>query len=295
MPDRRSAVVLALLFATGAFAANPPRISFMRKVAAPHDLAPAERVVVIYAIGDNNKTDAFVEDFVDTVARAGTLRIENAVERNHHVVDERTLASLRREHPADMYIAVNQFSCNGREKSAKGSEHDPVTGERIRRTHRWVDAQCMARLAILAGNDGKRLFAFSVTGEGTSPRARELSDDERDVAYLQAAHYAAVRAAEEITPRYVRESIELDENAPQFDEAWSMVRSGRLEDARAIWQSALRRHAADPALNYDLGAICEALGDLDAAHRYFQAAVKLSPKESLYRNELELLAKRIRR
>jgi len=291
----RFATVLALFLATGAFAVNPPRINFTRRVAAPHDLAPAERVTVIYALGDSSKVEAFVDDFVDTVARAGTLRIENAVDRNHHSLDAQTMAAVRREHPADMYITVNQFTCVANEKSAEGSEHDPVSGDRIKRTHHWVDAQCMARMAILAGNDGKRLFAYSVTGEGTSPRARELTDDERDVAFFQAAHYAAVRAAEEITPRFVRESVELDENAPQFDEAFSMIRSGRLEDGRAIWQSALRRHADNPALNYDLGAVCEAIGDLDAAHRYFQAAVKLSPKEPLYKNELELFRKRVRR
>jgi len=289
-PMSRVAPLLMLCLATGAFAANPPRLTFTRRVPAPHDLAPAEHVVVIRAIGDNRSVDDFVEDFADTVSRAGTLRIENAVDRNHHTID----AQMMREHPADAYVAVNQFTCSGHEKNAEGSEHDPTTGDRIKRMHHWVDVRCTARVEIL-GSNGKMLVSYGVMGEGTSPRSTELSDDERAVAYSQAAHYAAVRAAEEITPRFVRESIELDEHAPQFDEAFSMIRSGRLEDSRAIWSAALRRHADSPALNFDLAAVCEALGDLDAAHRYFQAAVKLSPKETHYRSELELFRKRVRR
>lgn len=287
------ALLLALLTATGAVAVQPPRISFARTIPAPHDLAPAERIVVIYAIGDSSRVDAFVDDFVDTVARARTLRIENQVERNHHVRSE--LDKLRREHPADDYIEVHHFTCSGNERSAEGSEHDAATGERIRRTHHWVDAVCKARIEVLSGVTGKQIFSYAVSGEGTSPRAAELSEDDREVAYSQAAHYAAVRAAEEITPRIVRESIELDESAPEFDSAFAMISSGRLEDGRAIWEAALPRHRDNAALNYDLGAISEALGDLESAQRFFQAAVKLSPKETRYRSELELFRERVKR
>jgi len=285
----RTVPLLAILFAASALAVTPPRINFTRTVPAPHDLAPAERVVVIYAIGDSSKVNDFVDEFVDAVARARTLRIENAVERNQHVITD--MKRVRKEHPADAYIAVNQFTCSGKEKTAEGSEHD-VDGTRIKRTHHWVDARCTARVDVLGGADGKKRFSYAAAGEGTSPRSTTLSEDERDVAFTQAAHYAAVRAAEEITPRLVRETVELDDSAPEFDAAFSMIGSGRLDDARAIWEAALRRHRDDAALNYDLGAVCEALGDRDAARVYFQAAVKLSPKQPRYRNELELFQKR---
>ena len=45
-----------------------------------------------------------------------------------------------------------------------------------------------------------------------------------------------------ITPRVVRETIEMDDSAPSFDEGMSMIRSERLEDARAIWEVTLRQH-----------------------------------------------------
>ncbi|HEY6140856.1 MAG TPA: tetratricopeptide repeat protein [Thermoanaerobaculia bacterium] len=290
---RRCSLAVLLLVATAASAA--PRISFVRRVAAAHDLAPAERVAVIYAIGDSDKVLTFVDRFVDVVARAGTLRIVNAVENNHHYagLDGGSITALRHDHPADAYLGVNVFTCSGVERSAEGSEHD-VDGGRIKRTHHWIDATCTARVDVL-GRDGRKLFSYHVRGEGTSPRATTLSDDEKEVAYEQAARYAANVAAEEITPRSVRESIELEESAPAFGDGMAMIDAGRLNDARAIWEEALRRHRDSAALNFNLAALSEATGDLEAARGYFQAAVKLSPKETRYKSELQLFQKRVRR
>src|ERR1044071_984912 len=287
---RRCSLAVLLLVATAASAA--PRISFVRRVPAAHDLAPAERVAVIYAIGDSDKVLTFVDRFVDVVARSGALRITNAVENNHHCAPSDP-AALRHDHPADAYLGVNVFTCSGVERSAEGSEHD-VDGGRIRKTHRWIDATCTARVDVL-GRDGRKLFSYRVRGEGTSPRAVTLSDDERDVAYEQAARYAANVAAEEITPRSVRESIELEESAPAFNDGMAMIDAGRLNDGRAIWEEALRRHRDSAALHFNLGTLSEAIGDLDAARGYFQAAVKLSPKQARYKSELQLFQKRVRR
>ena len=292
MPGRFLAVFLCAMATTLSAA---PRISFVRRIPAAHDLAPAERVAVIYAIGDSDKVLTFVDRFVDDVARAGTLRIVNAVENNHHfaALDGAALKALRHDHPADAYLGVNLFTCIGSEKIAEGSEHN-VDGARVKVTHHWIDATCTARVDVL-GSDGKKLFAYHVRGEGSSPRSTALSEDEKAVAYEQAARYAANVAAEEITPRTVRESIELDDSAPAFNDGMAMIDAGRLKDARAIWETALRRHRQSAALNFDLAALSEAIGDLDAAHGYFQAAVKLSPNDGRYKSELQLFQKRARR
>jgi tetratricopeptide (TPR) repeat protein len=291
----RSRLFAVVLFAMAGSVSAAPRISFVRRIPAPHDLAPAERVAVIYAIGDSDKVQTFVERFVDDVQRAGTLRIVNAVENNHHYAsfDGKALAALRHDHPAEAYLGVNRFTCSGVEQTAVGSEHDP-DGGRVKKIHHWIDAACSARVDVLGG-DGKRLFSYRVRGVGTSPRSTMLTDDEKDVAYEQAARYAANVAAEEISPRNVRESIELDDTAPAFDDGMAMIEGGRLADARSIWESALRRHRQSAALSFDLGALSEALGDVEGARRYFQAAVKLSPKDTRYRGELLLFQKRITR
>ena len=287
----RFLLAAALLLPAAAALANPPRISFTRTMAPAHDLAPAERLAVIYAIGDNTKIETFIEHFIDLVSRAGVLRIANAVENNHHLfVDERSLRAIRRELRADAYLGVNRFSCAGDEKSAEGSER-LENGERVRRMHHWIDAVCSARVDVLNG-EGKRMFSYTVRGEGTSPRSAALTEDERDVAYEQAARYAAVIAADAITPRTVRETIELDEHAPSFEEGFSMIGSERLEDARAIWQAAAVRHRDSAALYFNLGAVSEAIGDMAAARQYYERAAQLSPKERHYRTELNLFRRR---
>src|ERR1700692_3146780 len=104
----RCFLAAALLLQATAALANPPRLSFTRTMAPAHDLAPAERLAVIYAIGDSPKIEAFVEHFVDLVSRAGVLRIANAVENNHHlIVDEQSLRAVRRDLHADAYLGIN--------------------------------------------------------------------------------------------------------------------------------------------------------------------------------------------
>lgn len=276
---------LTLLFAV------PVRVNFVRTVRPAHDLH-AERVAVIYAIGDHAKVTSFIDHFVEYAGRAGTVRIENYVENNQHfgAFAEKRLATLHKEHPADAYIGVSLFTCAGAERRGEAGETNSA-GERIRNKVQWLDAVCSAKLDVRASN-GRRIASFMTHGEGTSPRAFELGADERDIAYEQAARFAAIAAAESIAPRETRESIELDDRAPEFDEAVAMVNGDRLNDARVIWEVAAARHRGSAALQFNLAAVCEALGDYDSAERYYKTAVAIAPSESRYRSELHQFRKR---
>jgi tetratricopeptide (TPR) repeat protein len=270
--------------------AVPVRVTFLRTIRPVHDIN-AERVAVIYAIGDHEKVLTFVDYFVEYAARAGTLRVENAVENNQHAgFSEKALSRLRKEHPADAYVGVSLFTCAGAERNGEVGDTNS-SGDRIHTKMQWLDAVCSAKLDVRAAN-GKRVTTFMTHGEGTSPRAAALGADEREVAYEQAARFAALAAAESIMPRVTRESIELDETAPAFEDALALVNSDRLGDARAIWEAALNRHRNSAALQFNLGAICEAMGDFNAAAAYYESAVKLAPKQSRYRSELNLFRRR---
>jgi tetratricopeptide (TPR) repeat protein len=287
----KATVFFATFLALAPITAFAARVTFTRVIPPPHDLGMARRAAVIYAIGDSEKITTFVERFIDYGGRA-TLRIDNAVENNQHLsaLNDATLRSIRLEHPADVYIGVNAFSCSGTQSSGEGSERDAY-GERVRRLHMWVDAACDARLDVY-GSNGRRLFTFRVHGEGTSPRAVSLSEEERDVAYEQAARYAALDAADAITPRIVRESIELDDTAPAFDQGAALINANRLTEAQKLWQSTLRRERQSAALNFNLSAVCEALGDMKSAEEYLRAAVRLSPTEARYRFGLDSFLQR---
>jgi len=175
-------------------------------------------------------------------------------------------------------------------RSGTGSERDAY-GSRVQRLHIWLDAECAARLDI-RNDRGRNLMTLNVRGEGTSPRSTALSAEERDVAFEQAARYTALNAAEMITPRIVRETIELDDSAAAFDEGMAMIQANRLADARAIWEVALRRNRGSAALNFNLGAVCEAAGDLPAARKFFQSAIRLAPLEPRYREEMKRVGER---
>jgi tetratricopeptide (TPR) repeat protein len=287
---RAKTLLFAVSIAVAASTASAltPRINFVRTIPPPHDLAPAERVAVVYAIGDHAAIGEFVESFVDHAGRTRTLHIENAVDGNKHLSD---LTSLRKDHRADVFLGINQFTCEGKERTAEGSAHG-ADGERVKTTQQWLDAVCTARIDVLNPADGRKTMSFSVRGEGTSPRVAELTEDERDIAYTQAAHYAAVAAAESITPRAVRESIELDANAPGFDEGYTLILSDRWAEARTLWESGLHGHDDSPALLFDLAALSEAMGDPAAADRYLERAQKLQPGEARYRSALNLFRKR---
>src|SRR5207244_8183543 len=108
----------------------------------------------------------------------------------------------------------------------------------------------------------------------------------------QASRNTALNAAKTITPRSVSETIELDDSPAAFDEGMAIIQANRLADARAIWEVALRRNRGSAALNFNLGAVCEAAGDLPAARKFFQSAIRLAPLEPRYREEMKRVGER---
>jgi tetratricopeptide (TPR) repeat protein len=271
---RPAAVLFAVILAPVLFASSP-RIAFDRVVPAVHDLGRARDLAIVHAVGDSDASDAFVENFVDQVNHAGFL----------HARDARDSTG-----PADAYLAVQTFSCETFNREGEGSVRDP-DGNRVKRVQVWVAAVCTARVDVM-GRDMKRLSSFYGRGEGTSPRAEELTEDERHAAVRQAARYAAIDAAERITPRRVREHIALDENGPAFDAGMALIEAGRVTEARTHWESELKRNARSAALHFNLAAVCEALGDRKAAKSHYTAASQLAPQEERYASEIRLFSRR---
>lgn len=267
-----AAVFLHLALVSSLAAAS--RITFERVLPAPHDLRGAEDIAVVMAIGDHPKIESFIDHFVHQANRSGALRVR----------DRRGSARAG----AEVQLSVKTFTCTSADSSGEGSVYD-VDGKRVKVTQIWVDVRCVARIDV--DNGGQR-SSFYVKGEGTSPRVEELSDDERDAASEQAARYAAIDAAERLTPRRVRESIELDDTAPEFEEGMSLITLDRVEDARAVWERALKKEPRSAALHYNLAAVSEALGDRKAAEQHYRAARELAPAERRYANELRLFSRR---
>lgn len=288
-------LVLGLALATVALGA-PPRITFNRVVPAAHDLGAAEEVAILYALGDNPRLGELVETFVDRVNESNVLRLRDATfgARKLTIVGENpepaVVEKIRRAEPADVYLGIKEFTCDARERTGEGTTLDS-TGDKVKRRHVFLDAICTARVDVM-NPELRRTSSFAIKGEGTSPRVETISNEERDIAFRQATKYAAIDAAEHITPRRVRESIPLDETAPAFEEGMLMIAASRHEEAQTIWMTALRKNDKSAALHYNLAAVAEALGDLAEAEKHYAAARKLEPEQPRYRDEMRSFLRR---
>jgi hypothetical protein len=286
-------VIVAALCTNTAFAVS--RVTFERTIPAPQNPGAASDLALVYAIGDNQKINTFLDSFVDQTNRSGTVRMADATGDGRSFfrgsLDAATAKRIRRRFPADLYVRVNGFSCRSDEHAGDAGAYD-ADGKRIRRKQRWVDATCTARLELINAATFVRMTAFNATGQGTSPREPVITPDIVAIAVEQAARYAGVSAAELITPRRVRESILLIEDAPRFAEGMAMIDAGRPEEARRMWEEAARRQPSSAGVRFNLAAVCESIGDVAAAMREYQAARKLAPAERRFRDEFEMFRRR---
>ena len=264
-------------------------------MAAPHDLGQAESIAILSALGDSQQIEPFLLAFEQKVNDSRVLRVRNATRKGFVIlkdtVDSTTAEKLRRAEPADVYLGIRNFTCLTERKSGETSVYD-ADRNRVKRQQSWFDARCSAKIDIIDAKDVRRVATFSVRAEGTSPRVSEPSDDERRIALEQATRLAAREAAERITPRRVRESITLEESAPAFEDGMVMIAASRYAEARAVWEKALRREPRSAALRFNLGAVCEALGDRAAAEQHYTAARELAPGERRYADQLLLFLRR---
>lgn len=273
-----SAVLVAVLIGllpAAAMYGLAPRVVFDRVLPAAHDLGGANDVAIIEANTTDPRIEPFVEHFVRQVNRSGAFSLR----------DMRTGSG-----PADAHLRVESFRCDSAEKETEGGVRD-VDGKRVKQQLHQINAVCGARIQVLT-----RFLApvstYFAKGEGVSRRVESLTDEERENTFADAARYAAIDAAERITPRHVRESIALDDTAPAFAEGMAMIEAGRLADARAIWQRALQTQARSAPLRFNLAAVCEALGDRKAAEAHYIAAKQLAPSEQRYASEMKLFLRR---
>ncbi len=268
------AVLFQILTAPLLFAVSP-RIAFERVLPAVHDIGRNRDVAIVHAIGDSPKIEAFIDYFIEQANDSGF----------HRIRDARTATG-----PADVFLVIKTFTCESVTREGEGSTRD-YEGNRVKRMLKWEDAVCRARVDVMS-QEMKWVSSFYGKGEGTSPRVEQITNEERQIALQQAARYAAVDTAERITPRRVKEMIPLDETAPAFDEGMALIDSGRIPEARERWVAALRQQPRNAALHFNLGAICEALGDRKAAQAHYIAAKQLAPKEQRYASEMRLFERR---
>lgn len=255
--------------------AAPPRLNFERTRPAVLDLGRIEEIAIVQAKGDAEQVEAFVDELLRDLNRDG-----------FRARDIRFTTG-----PAEAHLDVKTLICTTAVREGEGSARD-VDGNRVKKPYASVEATCSAKIDVL-NRFMKQQSTFYATGAGVSARVETVTAEEREQALEHAARHAASEAADRITPRHVRESIVLDDTAPAFEEGFAMIEASRFAEAKAIWERALRGGGArSAALRFNLGAICEALGDRSAAELHYNAAKQLAPGETRYAAELKQFARR---
>lgn len=267
--------ILAFLLLLSPAASAASRITFERRLPAPHDLGDARDLAIVNAATNDALVEKFIDELIRHVDRSGTLTLR----------DVRTATG-----PGDAHLDIKTFRCESAVRETEAGIRD-VDGNRVKVKAYQVDAICNARIDVLS-RFLKPVSTFYARGQGTSKRVESLTQEERDHTLQDAAKFAAIDAAERITPRRVRESIALDERAPAFEEAMLLIEEGRYADARAIWLKAMQNDARSAAIRFNLGALSEAMGDRRAAELHYNAARQLAPKETRYAHELKRFALR---
>jgi tetratricopeptide (TPR) repeat protein len=291
----RLVAAIALLAAVGS---DPtPRLTWVRTLPAPHSVGNgAETIAVLYKLSDSKEVDDFLDTMIEQVNHSGSLHADDATIHGQHLLGDGSNKDaekvVRRDHPADAYAGIREFTCGLAEREGERSTHD-ADGARLKQKLVWVEANCHARVDLIDGRSMLKTESFYVRGQGASSRVTGLTDDEREQALHHAARAAAIAAAEQITPRRVRESVELDASAPDFDRAYALIGSERFAEARVLWEKALLRESTSAALHFNLALLCDAIGDAAAAQKHFGEAQRLDPASTRYRRANDAFRKRM--
>jgi hypothetical protein len=294
---------LGLLILCGACA---PAVTIHRLAPAPYNLGPVKKLVLVAADGPSEREAGLVRvRFIEQIDEQGFFDIDDAVpakpdlfdlfallfskERSSHANDAE---EFRRMHPADVYLRLLVTGVNSRRRTDTKTSKDKDGNERKKVSY-WAEAECGFQVTLLDGRDGSRIARFTVRRQAVSPTYDVWSNDLRSQAETTAVNDAVEEALMQFTPQRISERLALDEKAPRAAEGIELIKSDKLREVRRLWEQATRDTGDSPGLAYNLGCVCEALGDTAAAARWYDEAIRLDPASERNRNAAEDLKRRL--
>lgn len=294
-----SLFVLVAFAATSAFAWNPfaPKVTYERIVPAAHNLGPVKKLALIEVKGPHDEVQTYSKSLVAWIAGEKYFQFADAratspspsqIEKNASA-----RAEFRKKYDSEVLLAVELSGCSSRQQSRVDTEKDK-DGNKVKVTKFWVTADCGGTARLLDANDGREIASFAVRGEDKSyPSSSVLPYIEEGIVNGALAEMAS-RTQRAFTPRQEKEGIVLEKKTPAFKEAMARIKKGQLQEARQLWESQLGASASVAPLQYNLGAVSEALGDSANARKYYEAAAAAAPGEERYRKALLTLDQRLK-
>jgi hypothetical protein len=262
-----------------------PKVSITAKVAPPYYLGSSVKRIVVVDKAGKGTTGGIMPSTTDlgrcrliggmlvsSLRRFKTMTA-SATQTPMGLADfdssNARAGELRNQFPADAYAEVTNCEC------VNASE-----GSRETKDLKYKPA-CRGTVHLVNGRDGSEIASFVTNATITT---QIFTFEDLDTAETNSLWAAGEEAARMISPSTTQISIDLENNVPGEKDALNAVKQKNYQAARAIWESALAANSASAALNFNLGAVSEASGDLEAARKYYREAVRLAPTESKYKD-----------
>jgi tetratricopeptide (TPR) repeat protein len=249
----------AMLTVVAVFAGSPvdaARVTFTKTVPPRHKFdAPSNRIALLSLQG---RTAECAHPFLRielTNALKATGAVLEDVSHLKTTVEERRAAT-----PADLYLASEDCVCR--------SEQRPV-GDGTS----WYAGACAAKIRL---SDAKGRDLGLVTLSGTSAEKTDVVDFG---SHISSGKEMMRQLAKMIRPHEMTVVIDTDRKAPGEKEAASLIKKKDFAGARAVWERELAANPSHAAIHFSLAAVTEALGDIDAARKHYEEAVRLGPNE----------------
>jgi Tetratricopeptide repeat len=246
--------VVALL---GAGPVHAAKITFTRTVPPRHRFdGPSNRIALLSLEGRTAECSHpfLVIELMNGIKATGAV-FEDATSRKKMTVEERRAAT-----PADLYLTSEDCVCRAAERPVGDGTS-------------WYAGACAARIR-LSDAKGRDLGAVSLSG---------TSEEKTDVvdfgAHISSGKQMMRQLVEMIRPHEMTLVFETDRKAPGDKEASSFIKKKDFAGARAVWEAQLAANPNNAAIHFSLAAVTEALGDIDAARKHYEEAVRLGPGE----------------
>jgi tetratricopeptide (TPR) repeat protein len=259
-PGKRGNVVRFVMMTVVAVLAVGPaqaaKVTFTRTVPPRHKFdAPSNRIALLSLEG---RTAECAHPF---------LRIEliNAIKASGAALEDvshlkTTVEARRAATPADLYLTSEDCVCR--------SERRPVGDGTY-----WYAGACAARIRL---SDAKGRDLGVVALSGTSAEKTDVLDFG---AHISSGKEMMRQLAKMIRPHETTVVVETDRKAPGEKEAAGLIKKKDFAGARTVWERELTANPDHAAIHFSLAAVTEALGDIDAARKHYQEAVRLGPHE----------------
>ncbi len=274
-----------------------PHVTLTHTVPAPYNLGLIEKIVLVEALGYSDDVREVVSRMADISRYRGFYQFIDARSARmplrllKSTKEEKEAERFREEWNAGVWAGLEVLDCRIRMLSKAVKEKDDKKNE-ITVTKYWHEASCEVKVDLVNASDGREIASFGVVGTGETDPAASSGPTEAGQARVNALASAAEQAVDRFTPRRVSEYVSIDKDAPLGKEGGKLVSDKKLVEARQFWEEALDSHANSAPFLYNLGAVCDALGDTQSARKYFAEAIRLAPDESKYRRALSALEQR---